>query len=126
MSLFLKIIILTGIVLVISSLAVFIYGVYVSDNNPPWGPLIDNPQATFTVQKENNDYILQYIYRQKSGRINIGASAVDLAPFVGKTVHMTGHYYASSSSATQCIAGNCHVISPDPHLAVIETIEELK
>ena len=80
------------------------------DDNPPWGPFLDNPRAQFFIDKTGNYYILIYKYRGHTGSLAIEKSSVDLVPYIGRKVRIAGHFYNVYDQPidTQCIKDNCY------------------
>ncbi len=99
-----------------------------TDQPPDFFPF-DDPEATYTVTKRNDRYMLlydskgdrntTYVCDQMSGttscrtevnrniEVMIGNSDTELEPLVGKSVKITGDFVSSNK---QCIAGKCQDI----------------
>ncbi len=80
------------------------------DNNPPWGPFLDNPDAIFTIIKIDNTFVLHYKYLNREGYYPIKTSKLDLEPFMDKSIKIDGHFVNLDSSPlkNQCINKICH------------------
>lgn len=102
---------LTGIAL-IGVLSIF-YVLGVSSNPPlPTYP-IDDPQTHYKVVNDGSFYYLAYRHGLRMGKLYIHQSKVDLAPFVGKQVRVSGSYPKTHgdvplyTTTEQCIQSSC-------------------
>lgn len=80
------------------------------DNNPPWGPFLDNPHAKFYISKLEDNYVLNYEYRNNKGYYMIQNSQIDLDPYLNKKVLVPGHFVTIQEPpiSEQCIQNKCH------------------
>lgn len=76
---------------------------------PPW----DHKDIRYTIEKREENYLVRYTLGAITGAYYIGNSAIDLAPYVGKTVKIKGDFPKNAfdnETNEQCIKGTCHPI----------------
>lgn len=127
-------------IIVISIIGFIIYMRFFFEDSVPHFFPFDDPDATYTVQKEEF-YSLRYNSTSdrnksidcgtdngirtckevitKDYTIIIGNSPVDLDPFIGKQLIVTGNF---DSTKEQCIKGECKSLSSSWAVANIESI----
>ncbi len=83
---------------------------------------LDDQRATYTITYKNQLYALEYYGRQSTiaTYAYIASSPVDLEPYMGKEVTITGSF---TSSDQQCIMAQCTSYSTPWVGVAIKTIQ---
>jgi len=105
-----------------------------SELPPPF--LLDNPEASYSIQKKGENYCVYYSYGSVEGCYMVGTSAVGLDSYIGKKIQISGRFprfiseYPNYSSNIQCIQDICHQIYPTnnrvPHEAIVVYIDSIQ
>jgi hypothetical protein len=92
-----------------------------SELMPPF-PL-DHPEATYTIDLQDGNYVVKYQYGSRRGVMMVGESLVELEPYLGKEVKIDGRFprsisdYSSFEAKQQCIAGRCKPLFPSKEMS---------
>ncbi|CAN5211524.1 hypothetical protein BH09PAT2_BH09PAT2_04500 [soil metagenome] len=105
---------ITANIILITILILFAYRNLENDSlqfAPPF-PL-DNPEAIYTIDKEQENYIVRYEYGSTKGVWMVGKSDIELYPYLGKQVTIQSTFpkyiseYPRFMTTKQCIKNIC-------------------